>query len=72
MNLKKRIEKLEEEYGQSGEEVIVYVTKYADSKELPNPEEEIARQRAEGKKLIVVAVPENYELKEKEGHDHEY
>jgi hypothetical protein len=64
MNLKNRIKKLEDEYlKEGGKEQVVYVMNYGGGK-LPDPEKEIARQRAEGKKLIVVEVS----YKEKEMH----
>ena len=65
MSLKTRIEKLEDEYGQAWKEAVVCVINYGEKK-LPDPEKEIARQRAEGNKIIVVEVPYGNELKD--GH----
>jgi hypothetical protein len=70
MNLKNRIEKLESEMEPHDKETIVYIQDYSGSvkqipgkkpqepvREIPDPKKEIARQRAEGKRLIVVSVP---------------
>jgi len=85
MNLKNRIERLEGEMEPQDKEMIVYIQDFSGAvkpipgkepqqpvREIPDPEKEIARQRAEGKKVIVVEVPYDYELKEKEGRDHEH
>lgn len=75
MNLKNRIEKLEDEYqNEGGDELIVYITRFShlvkplpgkplpEKVVLPDPETEIARQREAGRKVIVVDVPYDYEL----------
>jgi hypothetical protein len=61
MTVKSRVAKLEEAAGQN-KEIVIYVrhfySKGTAAPKLPDPEQEIARQRAEGKNIIVVKVPE--------------
>jgi hypothetical protein len=68
MNIKTRIEKLEKEMEPKDKELIVYIQNFSaveslpghEPDPLPDPEKEIERQRAEGKRLIVVTVPYGY------------
>ncbi len=59
MNLERRVEKLEKAMTPKHETLIVRLTYYGDQK-LPPEEEQIAQQRAEGKRFIVVSVPYGY------------
>ncbi len=73
MNLKNRIERLEEEMEPQEKELIVYVQDFSEAcnptpgiesrlaGKFPDPEKEIERQRAEGKRVIVVKEPYGYD-----------
>ncbi len=64
MNLKTRIEKLEQEMEPHEEETIVCIRNFSKEaiKRLPDPQKEVERQRAEGKRLIVVEIPDGYKF----------
>lgn len=53
--LRGRVEKLEK-VSRGAKEVVVYIQKFSEegATNLPDPDEEIARQRAEGKTFIIV------------------
>jgi hypothetical protein len=62
--IERRLERLEEKAGQHGEELIIEIQHFSRGVVLPDRDEEIARQRAEGKKIIVVKVPAGDEIQE--------
>jgi len=57
--LMSRVEKLEWDKRAATEETIIYINCFAKANHtsLPAPETEITRQRAEGRRIIVVEVP---------------
>jgi hypothetical protein len=58
MGILKRLKKLEDQCGQrKNGELIIRIRRFSDGAcDLPSVEEQIARQRKEGKKIIVVRV----------------
>lgn len=61
MNIKDRLDRLEEKVGRRAPELLIRIKHcYSEGDpepNLPDPEEEIARQRAERKKVIAVHMP---------------
>jgi protoheme ferro-lyase len=55
MSILKRVKKLEEQFGRKEKNLIIGIRRFSEGPwNLPSVEEQIARQRKEGKKIIVV------------------
>ena len=58
MSILKRVKKLEEQLGWKEKDLIIGIRRFSEGPwNLPPVEEQIATQRKEGKKVIVVRVP---------------
>ena len=56
-SLDARLRRLERELGTNDQEMVIRFISYSDASDYPSEEEQIAQQRSQGEKWIVVYVP---------------